>query len=488
MATNWENQTVGKLTVIGKTESTVSNKPGEIFWIARCECGSKKTISSRSLRDARRRGSMASCGCASGEKRRKDWSNVKVGRLTLKSLVGTKHYPGGQTSPLWSGVCDCGNERKISSVEIRTAITQKTNLSCEICPKASALDLVGQRIGMIRVGQPVGKYEFPNGNVSPTFSCECDCGNTRELNSVTLRGAILDDYNLSCGCKIKERRQQHLGKKIGRLSILDRSDASAIYICLCDCGKKCSKTTYELSRAEATNAEISCGCYYSKIEIGDKFERLTVIRKMPSKKRNDGNGARGQWKCQCECGNQIIAESTNLTKGKVKSCGCFYRDGDFRFSLPFCYLKKECPRCKKDLERADFGTSKSRPGGLRGICSKCSYEVKDYSKVIVSNILREERTKRATPPWVKKSELAKIHAKRIELEERVEKKLNVDHIVPLVHSDFCGLNIPQNLQITSSTYNLSKGNKFDETDLFEIYEKTHIEDGVRIHSSIFEDE
>lgn len=51
--------------------------------------------------------------------------------------------------------------------------------------------------------------------------------------------------------------------------------------------------------------------------IGQRFGRLVVIDQAastPSGKR--------RWKCQCDCGNQSVVFSSNLTRGTTVSCGC----------------------------------------------------------------------------------------------------------------------------------------------------------------------
>lgn len=69
---------------------------------------------------------------------------------------------------------------------------------------------------------------------------------------------------------------------------------------------------------------------------GQKFGRLTVIKRAPNK------GDIVQWECKCECGNQVIVRGECLRKGNTKSCGC---------------LKKQIIYEQKciNLERQTFG-------------------------------------------------------------------------------------------------------------------------------------
>jgi hypothetical protein len=56
-----------------------------------------------------------------------------------------------------------------------------------------------------------------------------------------------------------------------------------------------------------------------KVDItGLRFTRLIVIE--DSHRDNDGGV---QWKCLCDCGNIVYANNYNLTREKVKSCGCW---------------------------------------------------------------------------------------------------------------------------------------------------------------------
>lgn len=52
--------------------------------------------------------------------------------------------------------------------------------------------------------------------------------------------------------------------------------------------------------------------------IGKKFTRLTVVTQDTTRPR--GNR---YWKCLCDCGNTVVARTSDLRSGNTKSCGCY---------------------------------------------------------------------------------------------------------------------------------------------------------------------
>lgn len=58
-----------------------------------------------------------------------------------------------------------------------------------------------------------------------------------------------------------------------------------------------------------------------KIEIGDKFTRLTVLEEVGKDKNN-----LRLFLCQCDCGNLHTAAGSYLKRGRVRSCGCYGKD------------------------------------------------------------------------------------------------------------------------------------------------------------------
>ena len=62
----------------------------------------------------------------------------------------------------------------------------------------------------------------------------------------------------------------------------------------------------------------SCGCLTSENLVGMKFGRLTVMdRESPKSKKT-----KGLWVCKCECGNVIKVNTSDLKSGNTTSCGC----------------------------------------------------------------------------------------------------------------------------------------------------------------------
>ena len=68
---------------------------------------------------------------------------------------------------------------------------------------------------------------------------------------------------------------------------------------------------------------------------------------------------------------------------------------------------------------------------------------------------RRIRKIKACPVWVDKEEIKKIYLNR--------NGLTVDHIIPLINRDICGLHVPWNLNYLSSEENSKKNNSFDYT-------------------------
>lgn len=181
-------------------------------------------------------------------------------------------------------------------------------------------------------------------------------------------------------------------------------------------------------------------------------------------------------------------------------------------------MYKKCSACKELKLLTSFGKKKSNKDGLQYCCKQCKNDWarankeyykkyrednKEHLKVLVSNwyqlnkesILQAQKENRpyiaerekqyrqensdkrnalnakrralklkATPKWLTKEEFLEIEsfyteARNLKLITGIT--YHVDHIVPLLNKDVCGLHVPWNLQVITATENFCKSNKFN---------------------------
>lgn len=131
---------------------------------------------------------------------------------------------------------------------------------------------------------------------------------------------------------VKQRKNSvKVGQKYNRLTILEFSHTSNkngynYYKCICDCGNIVIKKGVDIKRGNVG----SCGCYRDEklkeyiennsLKCGDKYNRLTVIEYDSTVNR------RKYYKCKCECGNEVIVNSSHIRMGNIKSCGCLQKE------------------------------------------------------------------------------------------------------------------------------------------------------------------
>lgn len=124
------------------------------------------------------------------------------------------------------------------------------------------------------------------------------------------------------------------GQRFGHLLVLERDKTetkNAKWICQCDCGEICVKSSQSLRKGQA----ICCHrdkCKYARkryIDLtGKKFGRLTVLYILDEMKSKEHI-----WHCRCDCGNECDVIGVSLREGSTKSCGCLKQESD-RSSKP----------------------------------------------------------------------------------------------------------------------------------------------------------
>ncbi len=174
---------------------------------------------------------------------------------------------------------------------------------------------------------------------------------------------------------------------------------------------------------------------------------------------------------------------------------------------------KKCKNCLKTLSIQEFSTypDKLKNGTsirrLLGNCKLCVSEkqkqwkavnkqkVKSYysdnrEKYLANskayqkaNIARAKalmararaRKIKRIPKWADNEEtlqkIIEIYQKATNLTNETGVSYEVDHIIPLMHSDVCGLHIPENLQIITAAENIVKMDTWDGTNNNESWKK-----------------
>lgn len=125
--------------------------------------------------------------------------------------------------------------------------------------------------------------------------------------------------------RMGKRQNDLTGQRFGRLIViqptLERRNGYAVWRCRCECGNEILVSSRHLKNGWVIN----CGCIPKSRKgadlTGERFGRLLVLRKEQER------GLDGQvcWRCQCDCGNQVITTTGQLRAGYKKSCGCLSR-------------------------------------------------------------------------------------------------------------------------------------------------------------------
>jgi len=67
------------------------------------------------------------------------------------------------------------------------------------------IDLTGQRFGRLVVTERAGRHVTPGGTHKALWTCRCDCGISRDVQSNHLRSG----HTVSCGCAQRDQATSH---------------------------------------------------------------------------------------------------------------------------------------------------------------------------------------------------------------------------------------------------------------------------------------
>lgn len=180
----------------------------------------------------------------------------------------------------------------------------------------------GKLTAEYKTGQTDGKY--------PVWHCQCDCGGYAEVTTKKL----LSGAAKNCGCeRIPNSREVDLtGQRFGKLTVVQRTEkrmdqGSIVWLCQCDCGKQKEVSARRLTRGKVR----SCGCLSDpppKDYVGKRFGRLTVLEYggRECRRTEKSRATINLWKCRCDCGKEVTVPQSELQNGESRSCGCFQKE------------------------------------------------------------------------------------------------------------------------------------------------------------------
>lgn len=155
-------------------------------------------------------------------------------------------------------------------------------------------DITGKRFGRLLALWPVGRDKSRN----HLWLFQCDC----RRFAVSRSANVVHSGVISCGCQqgrrgkfaaaisAAKRFRDLSGRRIGWLTVLEYlgkrfhpgGDASHLYLCLCRCGKVCTRLSRTLKRK---NGIPSCGCRRRLLrsQTARRMQRLGVDSRMARK-------------------------------------------------------------------------------------------------------------------------------------------------------------------------------------------------------------
>ena len=159
--------------------------------------------------------------------------------------------------------------------------------------------------------------------------------NNREISEIlNISKSTLKKLMVEYHLKTKPKEDKNIGKRFGKLTVIDRapnsSDSRKVYKCKCDCGNFTEVKAKYLNNGDTR----SCGCYEKDFthyqeknykealkKVGEKYGRLTIINIAMGIKRKAYFMV-----CKCECGNIVNKTYSQIVKSEFPSCGCYVRE------------------------------------------------------------------------------------------------------------------------------------------------------------------
>ena len=183
-------------------------------------------------------------------------------------------------------------------------------------------NLAGRRFGNLTAVQPTPGRK--NGYI--VWQCTCDCGRTVEIDSRSLKkgwakacGDPACEFSAK-GKRIRARYEDLTGERFGKLLVQGMvPERSATGQVLWECLCDCGNTVIAPTSQLKAGYRKSCGCLRRppRKEWIGRKFGLLTVTAYDGKR-----GGKHFWKCTCDCGNETSVCQSNLMNRHTTSCGC----------------------------------------------------------------------------------------------------------------------------------------------------------------------
>nr|DAL94182.1 MAG TPA: restriction enzyme [Caudoviricetes sp.] len=184
------------------------------------------------------------------------------------------------------------------------------------------INIVGEQYGELVVTKMLYGY---NGG-KHTY---CECINENGVVVVVRLDALRNGSTKTASGSLNKGKEKDLaGKQFGKLIVkykLDKraSNGCIMWYCECECGGNIKCSSGDLIRGRVS----SCGClvkqYYDSIAYNLTNQRFgMLVAKEYVKRKGSPCNYKRLWRCECDCGNEVLASVSDLVGGCTISCGC----------------------------------------------------------------------------------------------------------------------------------------------------------------------
>lgn len=297
----------------------------ERYWVCQCDCGNITEVLSYILTNE----GTKSCGCLTVEIGTKNIMKFMSENKKIKYFVGKRfgYYEIiGYTdykNPIRK-LCKCvlcGDEKLLTITSLSKKPTCRRKEHHKRLPKD--IDLVGLTFNHLTV---IKKSEDKNGK--NYWLCKCSCGNEKHVRQDHLIQEKIK--SCGCLRNVKKPKVDLTGKRFGRLLAVsptsERKHGHTVWLCECDCGNTHQVESVYLTSGQTK----SCGCLKRNIEnvnLREKYDEQRIegvnTSLLKAKMRSDNKSGvkgvyyhnkTGKWYAQLVVDGKTYRSSTSKNK------------------------------------------------------------------------------------------------------------------------------------------------------------------------------